>query len=295
MILVTALSLADGRLYEAATALRAGPVRTFFTVTLPGVKYGLISALFVVFTLVITDFGVPKVIGGQYNMLATDIYKQVIGQQNFQMGAVVSVVLLAPALLAFAVDRIVQRKQVALLSARAVPYEPSQRPLRDGCLFACCALEAGTDLQGGHLAGSPRFCVGAVVNPGAPDLPAEVARMEQKLEAGAAFFQTQAVYDPAAFERFAVLAAHLKVPVLAGIILLKSAKMAAWMNDKVPGVHIPAALVDEIAGATDARRASVDIATRVIADIRGMCQGVHLMALGWEDLLPAVAGRLRAA
>ena len=115
MIVITALSIADSRLYEAADALRTSKIRTFFTVTLPGAKYGLISAGFVVFTLVFTDFGVPKVIGGNYNMLATDIYKQVIGQLNFQMGAVVSVVLLAPALLAFVLDRIVQKKQVALL------------------------------------------------------------------------------------------------------------------------------------------------------------------------------------
>ena len=142
IILVTALSLADGRLYEAAVALRASRLRTFFTVTLPGAKYGLISAIFVVFTLVITDFGVPKVIGGQYNVLATDIYKQVIGQQNFQMGAVVSVVLLAPAVLAFAIDRLVQRKQVALLSARAVPYEARPQRARDWTMFGFCSLVA---------------------------------------------------------------------------------------------------------------------------------------------------------
>ncbi len=140
MIIVTALSIADARLYEASTALRAGPVRTFFTVTLPGCKYGLISAVFVIFTLVITDFGVPKVIGGQYNVLATDIYKQVIGQQNFQMGAVVSVVLLIPAVIAFVCDRIVQRKQVALLSARAVPYVPKPNRLRDTLMLSFCVL-----------------------------------------------------------------------------------------------------------------------------------------------------------
>src|SRR5690606_16623047 len=84
MILITALSLTDARLYEAAESLGASRIRTFFTVTLPGAKYGLISAIFVVFTLTITDFGVPKVIGGQFNVLATDIYKQVIGQQNFE-------------------------------------------------------------------------------------------------------------------------------------------------------------------------------------------------------------------
>ena len=124
IIIITGLSIADARLYEAATALRASRIRIFFTVTLPGVRYGLISAAFVVFTLAVTDFGAPKVIGGDFNVLATDIYKQVIGQQNFEMGAVVSVVLLIPAALAFFVDRLVQKKQVALLSARAVALEP---------------------------------------------------------------------------------------------------------------------------------------------------------------------------
>ena len=138
MILITALSNTDARLYESAKALRTSGFRTFMTVTLPSIKYGLISASFVVFTLVITDFGVPKVIGGQYNMLATDIYKQVIGQQNFAMGAVVSVVLLLPALLAFAVDRWVQRKQVALLSARAEPLIPKKNPVKDWTMLALC-------------------------------------------------------------------------------------------------------------------------------------------------------------
>ena len=127
IIIITSLSIADSRLYEAAISLRASKIRIFFTVTIPGCRYGLISAAFVVFTLAITDFGAPKVIGGDFNVLATDIYKQVIGQQNFEMGAVVSVVLLIPAVLAFVVDRIVQRKQVALLSARAVPLEPQPK------------------------------------------------------------------------------------------------------------------------------------------------------------------------
>lgn len=139
MIVITALSISDMRLYEAAVALRTSKIKTFFTITLPGAKYGLISTSFVIFTLVITDFGVPKVIGGQYNVLATDIYKQVIGQQNFEMGAVVSVVLLAPALLAFVVDRIVQRKQVALLSARAVPYQPTPNRRVDLAMLVFCS------------------------------------------------------------------------------------------------------------------------------------------------------------
>ena len=140
MILVTALAISDARLYEAAEALRTPKLRTFLTVTLPGAKYGLISATFVIFTLVITDFGVPKVIGGQFNVLATDIYKQVIGQQNFQMGAVVSVVLLLPAIVAFVVDRIVQRKQVAMLSARAVPLVPKPHGRIDKAAAVYCGL-----------------------------------------------------------------------------------------------------------------------------------------------------------
>ena len=140
LIIVTALSLADARLYEAAVALRASRSRIFFTVTLPGARYGLISATFVVFVMVITDFGAPKVIGGQYNVLATDVYKQVIGQQNFEMGAVVSVLLLVPAGFAFLVDRLVQRRQVALLSVRAVPYAPKPNATFDGVMLACCAV-----------------------------------------------------------------------------------------------------------------------------------------------------------
>jgi iron(III) transport system permease protein len=142
IILTTALALSDARLYEAAAALRARPSRVFLTVTLPGVRYGLVSAAFVVFTLVVTDFGVPKVIGGQYNVLATDIYKQVVGQQNFQMGAVVGVILLLPAVLAFVGDRIVQRRQAALLSARAVAYEPKPEPQVDRIFLAICSLIA---------------------------------------------------------------------------------------------------------------------------------------------------------
>ena len=142
MIVITALSITDARLYEASDSLRASKLKTFFTVTIPGCKYGLISAGFVVFTLIFTDFGVPKVVGGNYNMLATDIYKQVIGQQNFQMGAVVSVVLLVPAVIAFSVDRIVQRKQIALLSARAVPYTPKLSRGRDLSMLAFCSVIA---------------------------------------------------------------------------------------------------------------------------------------------------------
>jgi iron(III) transport system permease protein len=142
MILVTALSLADARLYEAADAMGTRSVRKFWTITLPGAKYGLISAGLVTFTLVITDFGIPKVIGGNFNVLATDVFKLVIGQQDFQRGAVVALLLLAPAVLTFVVDQTVQRRQTAMLTARAVPYRP--RPARgyDLLMTAYCTLIA---------------------------------------------------------------------------------------------------------------------------------------------------------
>lgn len=142
MIIITALSITDARLYEAATALRTSKLKTFFMVTIPSCKFGLISAGFVVFTLIFTDFGVPKVIGGSYNVLATDIYKQVIGQQNFQMGAVVAVVLLTPAIIAFSVDRFVQRKQVALLSSSAVPFAPKNNNALDYTMLVFCSFVA---------------------------------------------------------------------------------------------------------------------------------------------------------
>lgn len=140
MILLVALATGDARLYEAAESLRASKLRVFFTVTLPGIRYGLVSAFFAVFTLVITDFGVPKVIGGQYNVLATDVYKQVVGRHDFEMGAVVSVVLLVPAAMAFVADRVAQRRQVALLTSRSVPYEPKPNAIRDAALFGFCSL-----------------------------------------------------------------------------------------------------------------------------------------------------------
>lgn len=131
MILSVALSNTDARLYEAAAVMGSGSIRTFFTVTLPGVKYGLLSAMFVCFTLAFTDFGAPKVVGGQFNVLAVDIYKQVVGQQNFGMGATVSLILLAPTLLAFVADRIIQRRSHAALSARSVPLQPKPAWRRD--------------------------------------------------------------------------------------------------------------------------------------------------------------------
>jgi len=142
MILLTALSLADARLYEAADAMGTSAARKFFTITLPGAKYGLISAALVTFTLVITDFGIPKVIGGSFNVLATDVFKLVIGQQDFAKGAVVAILLLAPALFTFGVDSYVSRRQTAMLTARAVPYSPTPSARRDAAMTFFCSLIA---------------------------------------------------------------------------------------------------------------------------------------------------------
>lgn len=122
-ILMVAFSAADNRLYEAADAMGTSALRKMLTITIPNVKYGLISAVFVAFTYSFTDFGAPSVVGGNYNVLATDVYKQVVGQQNFNMGAVVGIVLLFPAVLSFAVDRITNKRQSAAISAKSVPYQ----------------------------------------------------------------------------------------------------------------------------------------------------------------------------
>ncbi len=142
LILIAALTATDSRLYDAAAALGASRLKTFLTVTLPGVKYGLMSACFVVFTLVITDFGAPKAIGGKFSVMATEIYNQVSGQQNFTMGATVSVLVLVPALIAFGVDRLIQRRQYALISSAAKPLEPKKNRVVQGSLFTYCALIA---------------------------------------------------------------------------------------------------------------------------------------------------------
>ncbi len=140
MILSTSLSLSDARLYEASEALKASKFKTFLSVTLPGAKYGIISTTFVVFILVFTDFGVPKVIGGNYNVLATDIYREVVGMQNFQMGAVISIVLLIPALLAFGLDQYSRKRQASQLTSRSVVYVPKPDNVRDNLFLAYCLV-----------------------------------------------------------------------------------------------------------------------------------------------------------
>jgi iron(III) transport system permease protein len=140
MIVLTSLLLTDRRLYEAAESLGTSRRRQFFTITLPGARYGLVSAAMVVFSYTVSDFGIPKVIGGNYHVLAIDIYQQVIGQQNFNRGAVVGLMLLLPVVLAFGVDWWMQGRAQAQFSARAVPYVPRPARAFDWTMFAYCAL-----------------------------------------------------------------------------------------------------------------------------------------------------------
>ena len=142
MILITALSLTDARLYEAADSMGTRTLRKFFTITLPAAKYGLISAAMVVFTYAISDFGVPKVIGGSFNVMATDIFKLVIGQQDFAKGAVVGIMLLVPVFITYIVDLLVQRRQMAQLTSRSVPYSPKRARGFDAAMAAFCWLIA---------------------------------------------------------------------------------------------------------------------------------------------------------
>lgn len=140
MILVTSLSLADGRLYEAADSMGTSTLRKFFTITLPSAKYGVISASLVSFTLVMTDFGVPKIVGGDFDVLATDIFRLIIGQQDFQQGAVVALLLLLPALLTFVVDYFIRRKQTSSLSARAVTLVAKPKRSFDIAMTIYCVV-----------------------------------------------------------------------------------------------------------------------------------------------------------
>jgi len=157
-------------------------------------------------------------------------------------------------------------------------------------LAAARGLNDGVDMEGNDLAGRPGFALGAVVTPGADPVEPQLLKMERKVGAGAAFFQTQAVFDAEAFARFMERARPLGVPVMAGIILLKSAGMARFMNANIAGVDVPSDLIDEMAATAkeDRPAKSVEIAARVVRAVRDVCQGVHIMPLGWEAHVPAV-------
>ncbi|MFQ5987943.1 MAG: methylenetetrahydrofolate reductase [Dehalococcoidia bacterium] len=169
---------------------------------------------------------------------------------------------------------------------------PEAKPVFDldsvSLLETATLLQQGRDLAGKELKGSPVFFLGAIVTPGADPLEPQIIKMEKKVRAGAQFFQTQAVYEPEEFERFVKEIKHLNVPVLVGIVLLKSAGMARFMNKNVAGVHVPDSLIEEIDRAENKREKSVEIAARLIKEMKDLCQGVHIMAIGWEKMVPRV-------
>ena len=169
---------------------------------------------------------------------------------------------------------------------------PEAKPVFDldsvSLLETATLLQQGRDLAGKELKGSPGFFLGAVVTPGADPLEPQIIKMEKKVRAGAQFFQTQAVYEPEEFERFVKEIKHLGVPVLVGIVLLKSAGMARFMNKNVAGVHVPDSFIEEIDRAENKREKSIEIAARLIKEMKDLCQGVHIMAIGWEKMVPRV-------
>ena len=174
------------------------------------------------------------------------------------------------------------------------------KPVHDldsvGLLQALARLESGSDLGAdfkgnpNQLDGTPKFFKGCCVTPCGKNPQAQIIKLEKKVEAGAQFVQTQTVYDPATFERFMAAMRHLKVPVLVGIVVLKSAGMAKYMNRTVPGVQVPDALIKQLAEAPkeDLKKVSTQIAARLVREMRPMCQGAHLMTLGWDDLVPGI-------
>ena len=152
-------------------------------------------------------------------------------------------------------------------------------------------LSEGYDMTGNELNGKPEFFTGAVVNPGADAgaaLELQLLKLEKKIEAGARFIQTQAVYDPKSFASFMKRAEKFKVPILVGIIPLKSAGMARFMNKNVAGVFVPDELIQKMTDAEDKAKTGIDIAVNLIKEMKGMCQGVHIMAIGWEKKVPEI-------
>jgi methylenetetrahydrofolate reductase (NADPH) len=159
-------------------------------------------------------------------------------------------------------------------------------------LDAIHTLEEGTDLAGNPLDGAPRFCRGAIVTPEAHPLEPQLVKFEKKIEAGAQFIQTQAIYDLGNFRNFMDYARKFKVKILAGIVLLVSAGMAKFMNKNVPGIFVPKQLIDELAGAPKGKalETGINIAARMIRTIKdeNIADGVHIMAIGKEETVPRI-------
>jgi methylenetetrahydrofolate reductase (NADPH) len=151
-------------------------------------------------------------------------------------------------------------------------------------------LNGGKDMTDHELEGKPDFFSGAVVNPGSDGLEPQLIKMEKKIEAGARFFQTQAIYEPEKFEHFMNRVQKYGVPVMAGIVVLKSAGMARFMNANVAGISVPESMIEEMGKTKVENRKgkAVEIAARIIRRVKPFCQGVHIMPLGWDELVPKI-------
>jgi len=169
---------------------------------------------------------------------------------------------------------------------------PQAKPVFDldsvSLLQAARELEQGRDLAGKELRGAPKFFLGACVTPGADPVEPQLIKMEKKAKAGAQFFQTQAIYEPKKFEAFMQEAKKFGVQVLVGIVLIRSAAMARFMNKNVAGIHVPDGIIDEMDEAENKAQKSIEIAARLIKEMKDMCQGAHIMAIGLESRVPAV-------
>ncbi len=177
---------------------------------------------------------------------------------------------------------------------------PGAKPVYDldsvSLLEAITKLEAGTDMgldmkgNANVLDGAPSFFKGCCVTPCADEVDPQIIKLEKKVEAGAQFVQTQAVYDPAAFEKFMKKAEHIDVPILVGIVMLKTAGMGKYMNRGVPGVVVPDAIIQRMADCEkeDRQKVSIDICGELVAQMKDMCQGAHLMTLGWDHCVPDI-------
>jgi len=179
---------------------------------------------------------------------------------------------------------------------------PQAKPVFDldsvQLLWAIKNLEEGKDLAGNELTQKPSFFKGAVVNPGADteaSYELQIAKMKKKISHGAQFFQTQAIFDAEIFKKFMerIHKENIKVPVLAGIILLKSERMANYMNKFVPGVFVPETIVKKMEQTKDKVSMCIEIASKLIEEVKPYCAGVHIQALGWEKHIPAVVKNLK--
>ena len=157
-------------------------------------------------------------------------------------------------------------------------------------LGAAKRLQEGYDLMGNDLKGKPRFFVGTQINATAKGhvLDLEVMDMEKKIRLGVDFFLTNSIYDVSLFETFAKKVAHFKVPIIAGITLLKSVGMAQYVNKHVEGASIPDSTIDRLMKASDKSQASIEITGDLIRQLQPLCQGVQIVPIGWENLIPSL-------